>query len=399
MSCPETDSPAEETGKRVWSLRLGRRVLEIGISVAVLFTVPHLWCVRYAGRWYRGEAKLQEKLGRSVARWMESDIRAEHFDTVGTLFDAEWAFGTYFAAGMGYGQVALEHPALRGDCLRRMDFAIEQLLTEDVRAFDRQSWDEDPLLTLDGHNGHAAYLGYLNLLLSLRRFVHPDGPHAELNDRITAALARRVARSSTLLLETYPREAYPVDNCAVIGSIGLYDRATGADHSELLRRWIERCKANYVHPETGLLYQAVGHRNGDPQDAPRGSGTCLGLYFLSFSHPGLSAELYRAVKAELTSRVLGFGGVREYPRSWPDGRGDVDSGPIVWGFGMSATGFALGGARVHDDRTHFADLYATAHLVGAPVARGGEFTFLTGGPLGDALMFAMLTAQSPWEAR
>jgi hypothetical protein len=330
---------------------------------------------------------------------MESGVRAEHFHTVGQLFDAEWAFGTYFAAGMGYGQLALEHPALQKDCLRRMDFAIEQLLTEDIRAFDRQSWDEDPLLTLDRHNGHAAYLGYLNLLLSLRRLVRTDGPHSDINDRLTETLARRLGASPTLLLQTYPRETFPVDNCAAIGSIGLYDRATGADHSELLGRWSKRCRADYIHPETGLLYQAVGHRSGDPLDAPRGSGTCLGLYFLSFSHPELSAELYRAVKAELASRVLGFGGVREYPRSWPDGRGDVDSGPIVWGFGMSATGFALGGARVHDDPAHFADLYATAHLVGAPVARSGEFTFLTGGPLGDALMFAMLTAQSPREAR
>jgi hypothetical protein len=86
--------------------------------------------------------------------------------------------------------------------------------------------------------------------------------------------------------------------------------------------------------------------------------------------------------------------VLEHPASYDEhsGRADIDSGPVVFGFGVSATGFAIGASRANDDRDAFAALYATAHLFGAPFDEAGARTFATGGPLGDAILFAMLTA-------
>ena len=57
-----------------------------------------------------------------------------------------------------------------------------------------------------------------------------------------------------------------------------------------------------------------------------------------------------------------------------------------------ATRFALGASRAHDDATSFAALYATAHLFGAPFDDDGLRTYTTGGPIGDAILFAMITA-------
>ncbi|MEQ9321324.1 MAG: ATP-binding cassette domain-containing protein, partial [Polyangiaceae bacterium] len=65
---------------------------------------------------------------------------------------------------------------------------------------------------------------------------------------------------------------------------------------------------------------------------------------------------------------------------------------LVFGYGISATGFAIGAARIHGDRERFEGLYATAHLFGAPVTQDGMTSVVTGGPLGDAILFAMLTA-------
>jgi hypothetical protein len=76
-------------------------------------------------------------------------------------------------------------------------------------------------------------------------------------------------------------------------------------------------------------------------------------------------------------------------------RSDIDSGPVILGFGVSATGFAVGASRANDDRDSFVALYATAHLFGAPFDESGSRTFTTGGPLGDAILFAMLTAPRP----
>ena len=99
-------------------------------------------------------------------------------------------------------------------------------------------------------------------------------------------------------------------------------------------------------------------------------------------------------RGDLTPAVVltGFGGVREYARGH-EGGGDIDSGPVLFGVSVSATGFALAGARASGDRGLFTSLYRTAELFGVPVDRGAGRRFATGGPLGNALLLAMMTAE------
>ena len=355
--------------------------------------LPYRWCSRGADDWYAGNRELQIRLGRAAEAHVRKGLTRLNFDTGSAQFNGEWLFGTYLMAGLGFGQTALEHPELRPKHLALMRLCIERLLSPEVRAFDRESWRSDPLESLDGDAGHAAYLGYLNLLLSHHRLLAPQSEYAALNDRITAALVRRFEQSPIRLIESYPQEVYPVDNCAAIGSIGLHARATGADRGEFLGRWAAHLRGHCVDRQTGLLYQCVDPSSGKPVDYPRGSGTCLGLYFLSFADSRLSRDMFTAVRRELVRPVFGFGGIREYPASVRGEAGDIDAGPVVLGFGLSATGFGIAGCRIHGDADCFRRLYATACAWGAPYATEGRLTFVTGGPLGDAILFAMLTAQ------
>ena len=71
---------------------------------------------------------------------------------------------------------------------------------------------------------------------------------------------------------------------------------------------------------------------------------------------------------------------------------DIDSGPVIFGYSTSATGLGISGARIYRDRDFYKKLCATLYLVGAPVKNGGKLQFITGGPIGNAIMFAMLTA-------
>jgi hypothetical protein len=153
-------------------------------------------------------------------------------------------------------------------------------------------------------------------------------------------------------------------------------------------------KNDYTDKKTGLLYQCIDGSNGEPADLPRGSGTCLGLYFISFMDAEFSKSLYLSVKRELRGGVLGFGGIKEYPSSCKGERGDIDSGPVIFGYGLSATGFAIAGTRIHGDSEMFRNLYATAYLCGAPHDADGKRNFVTGGHIGNSIMFAMMTALS-----
>jgi len=358
----------------------------------VLFIVgiawlPYAWHARLAERWYGGDPELQTKLGNGLAVWMSDGLDRDDFTTGSKQFDGEWLYGTYVMAAMGFGQLAMEQPEQRGRWLVLMEEAIDQVLSDRVRAFDTERWGSDALETLDTDEGHAAYLGYVNLAMGFHRLLKPDSKFAELNDDITEALRRRIAGSPIMMIESYPHETYPVDNCAVIASVAI----NGDKH--LGTRWAAQCRAKYIDAYSGLLYQSVERQRGLPYDYPRGSGTTLGLYFLSFMDPELSGELYDAVKKELAGSVFGFGLVREYPRAVKGQNGDIDSGAVIFGYGLSPTGFALGGARIHGDRDYFKHLYATAHAAGAPLETDTRFSFVTGASLGDAILFAMLTAQ------
>lgn len=371
---------------------LGRSVLCALLFLAGVSVLPYLWCSRGADRWYRGDKQVQQELARGVERWITRGLGRDDFHTGMRQFDGEWLFGTYLMAGLGFVQTALEHPEWREHHQRLARRCIDQLMTPDVRAFDQEVWRSDPIESLDADHDHAAFLGYYNLLLGLYRQLDPEPDLVALNDRITAALVRRIERSPIRLLESYPNEVYPVDNCAVIASIAVQSRVAGIDRRVFLEGFHAHLRSQYVDPRSGLLIQAALARTGEPADAPRGSGTTLGLYFLSFSDPALSAELYQAARRELAGTVFGFGGIREYPANVCDDGGDIDSGPVVFGFGLSPTGFLIGGCRIHRDPKLFSRLYATAYAAGAPCRREGRLNFVTGASLGDAILFAMLTA-------
>lgn len=372
-------------------------------AVLALVTAPFMICVRNAERAWHDRPDYQAALAAGAAEWVEGEIGADDFKTGDPLFDGEWLFGTYMMSAMGHGQAALNGVQDPSTALARMEQCFEKMRAAEVRQFDARSWGSDPLESLesDDHH-HAAYLGYQNLALSLAREVErrarlaglaPTGfseESREWNRRITRALARRLEQSPTLLLQTYPNEHYPVDNAAVISSIALYDRGTGQPARDLVRQWMTRCRSRYVDPEWGLLIQAV-YPDGAPLDGPRGSGTLLGAYFLAYADREFSRELYAAARRHLARSVLNFGLVREYPPgNW--GLGDIDSGPVLLGFGVSSTGFMIATTRIHGDFVYFRQLAGTAHLAGSPYRDNGRLNWLTGTPIGDAILFAMFTA-------
>lgn len=331
-------------------------------------------------------------LAQGVDDWLQ---KAGAFSTGSARFDGEWSFGTYVMAALGHGQVAIGHPSLAGSSRASMDVALDKLFSPETRGFDREAWGADAMDSLTGAEGHVAFLGYANLALSLRRKLGPSRFDVD-NDRITEALARRLEASEIALLETYPGERYPVDNAAAIASIALHDRVMGRQPRAIVVRCLRVMRERYVDSKTGLLIQAVG-ASGASVDRPRGSGSALGSYFLSFADPELSLALEQAVRRELSGNVLGFGVVREYPTG-QSGHGDIDSGPLVFGWSISAMGFSLGAAKIARDETAFRELWRAYHLFGAPHQARGRMHFVSGGALGDAILFAMLTAQpaSTW---
>ena len=354
------------------------------------------WHGRDADALFDGELEAQRERARAMDAWTGADLDRGDFSTGAARFDGEWLFVTRLMAVLGYAQTALEHPELRAEHAARIDESLDAMLAPEARAFDREAWGRDALSDLGGARDHVGYLGYLSLALAVARAVSPTSRHVEMEERVMRHLVQRASANELGLLETYPGEVYPTDNTTFFGAIGVHDAVTGEDHGALRARLSRSLETRYRDPRTGLLYQRVDPDDGAPLDGPRGSGTALAAYFLSFSDGALSLALYRSLRAGMLTRTLGFGTAREYPAA-SGGWGDVDSGPVILGQGVSATGFVIGLARAHGDRETFRAHLATASFFGGPV----DGRHALGGPLGDALLFALTTALPPsrWEAR
>ncbi|MGE0784299.1 MAG: hypothetical protein AB7S26_01325 [Sandaracinaceae bacterium] len=349
-----------------------------------------LYFGRGADALYDGELAAEAALARGVDDHVRAHLDTDDFATGSSRFDGEWLFATRMMAILGYAQTAREHPALRARHAELANLAADGLISEAGRAFDRDAWGHDALADLGSERPHVAYLGYLALALANLRELDPETPHAALEARIIEHLAARLDASPIGLCETYPSEVYPIDNTSFFGALAVHDRVTGEDHRALLDRLLATLVDRYRDPRSGLLYQSVDPDDGAPLDRPRGSGTGLAAYFLHFADPALSRALYGSIKDGLVTDAFGFATVREYPLGELGG-GDIDSGPVVLGQGVSATGFTIALARLHGDRATYHHLLATASLVGGRTS--GEVTrFALGGPIGDAMLFAMLTA-------
>ena len=327
-----------------------------------------------------------------VADDVTSGVSAASFRTGSARFDGEWAFGTFLMATLGLGQVVLGHPEQRPHFLPAMRQSAARLTQNETNTFGTEAWGNVGLETLADGRGHG-YLGYANLALSMLRLVEPTTPQARLHDELTEALAQRLAQAPHALFETYPGEAYPPDMAMVAGSIALHDCALGLAERPFMPAW-RRAFSRYVDPHSGLLYQAADAATGAPLGPPRGSGTALAAYSLVFADHALSQQLYAGLRRQAMS-VLGFGMMREYPAEHT-GSGDIDSGPVLFGVGVSATGFALAAARLHGDDALFTELYRTAELFGVPLGNAERRHFMSGGPLGNAILLAMTTATPEW---
>ena len=356
-------------------------------ATLIVRTVPSWWCGRGAADWLRGDVAPQRALADELIRFeARDDARASA--PPADRFAGEWALVTHQMTALGLAQVALAHPELRGAYVPVITRAATKSFAPEMRDFGTRAWrGEDALAALEGPHGHA-YLAYAALALGVARGMDPAFP-AELaarHDALIAAYERRLLASPTGLIETYPNEAYPTDVAAVAAAIAAHGRATGADHRAALAHWAAKVRAVQIDPKSGLVIQRMGADDGAPHDAPRASGTGLAAYFAGFADRALAKELAAgALRPERT--LLGFGAIAEYAPGH-DGAGDIDSGPVVLGVSVSATGFALAPARAFGEGDAFARLYRTTSLFGVP--SGGRFA--TGGPIGNALLLALLTS-------
>ncbi len=183
-------------------------------------------------------------------------------------------------------------------------------------------------------------------LTSHERISHDGTSLPMLRDQVET-LSAALDASPLGVLEDYPGETYPIDVLAAVGFIRRADAVLGTDHSA----FVARSRRAFVGPmadDLGLVPFRMSLPSGAQVQPSRGIGMSWVLLFVPELYGDDTArDWYGRYERSFYQRRAWAEGFREYARGRGDARFtfEIDAGPIVDGFGTSASAFGIAAAR------------------------------------------------------
>jgi len=228
-----------------------------------------------------------------------------------------------------------------------------------------------------------------------------DQKYLDLNTRVTLRLRDSSMSQDNAHARLLPhvKMRWSADQAAIIYSIWLYDTNNGTTYAdEPLGRWLAYMHENATHPETGLfITEVMGTKKYSEQ--PRGCSAAYMIYYMSYFAPEVAKSQWALFKEYMGYSMMGLKGFREY---LPDFEGEwtPDSGPIIAGVGVAATGLALktaaalGDHEIFDAILRLASIGTTMLGTAEMIPKIGDFAKIGTDLLASSIILA---AKTQWE--
>ncbi len=173
------------------------------------------------------------------------------------------------------------------------------------------------------------------------------------------------------LLDDYPGECYPGDVLTAIAMIHRADKVLGTDHSAFVARALRGFQDQTLDSRGLVPYFAVAPL-GEPVDSSRGCGNSYVSLFSPEIWPEQARKWYDLYTQYFWQESWTCAGFREFPNDEPDNNWhfDVDSGPVLKGFGCAACAYGVGAARVNGHFEHAYPLTAEMLVTSWPLPNG-----------------------------
>ncbi|MCK5707709.1 MAG: hypothetical protein KAI43_08650 [Candidatus Aureabacteria bacterium] len=160
----------------------------------------------------------------------------------------------------------------------------------------------------------------------------------------TTSLGRELLNAPSHLLDDYPGECYPNDVVWAVASIIRADKLLGTDHSALKSKLIDVLK-KYSLTNEGLPGFIVDEKTARPLGIARGCGNSGILMFVPELDMISADKWFKMHDKYFWQEDRFFAGYREASIKHNGLYEDVDSGPVLFGYGTVASAFGVGAAR------------------------------------------------------
>ena len=340
----------------------------------------------------------RELAARHLQLWTDPGLRKQELDKM-RVSNAEWDFMGRSFLVWSLANMALRDPGSKTLYLQTMD----QIIDETIR-LEKDKGMSFFLMPYaqEGHYlaqpAHSLFLdGEIALMLAARRVVEEKPEYKPLLTERVNGIVERFQKAKRPFLESYPDECWMFDHCVALDAIRMADYLDGSDRSAFIRDWIATAKKGLVDPKSGLLISSFAI-DGTALDGPEGSSIWMVAHSLELLDEDFARDQYQRARKELGATTLGFGYAHEWPTAWK-GRADIDSGPIIPGFEISAgsSGMAFIAASAFHDEAFLQALDTTIEFAGFPSRQQGRLKYCASNQVGDAALLYAATLGPLWE--
>jgi hypothetical protein len=297
--------------------------------------------------------------------------------------EAEWPFMGFCYFGYACAALAKNDPSLREEALAEMRWLIDALQTPRMSGFITPHLGE-PFSGTRINASAFVHGHFLNLAVRYRE-VSGDSRYDELIHRVAAALTDAYSKTDHGILKSYKDMWWTSDNFPALSALSRYDRIFGRTLAEVRDRFLNSLKAHYLDANTGMYCTYIDPISRRQLQGPRGISQMYGLHFLKDFDADFATQQYLLARKHLFRPVLGLLAVREFPEGVKE-TPDVDSGPVLFGLGPSASGFAIAAAAINGDGAAAWQLAKASAMVGAPIFKNDELRYALMPPVGQAVI-------------
>lgn len=227
----------------------------------------------------------------------------------------------------------------------------------------------------------AFYAGWRNQVLAALVALDPsDTALTAVFDRESAIIAAAFAGCRSPYLESYTGQAWPADGVVALHSLRLHERLRGADHGAVLARWVQQAQTR--RDDRNMIPHAWSPQGDAVHQGGRGSSLALMNVFLPDIDSTLAAEQFERWKSLFIMERLGVPAAREHPIG-DASPGDIDSGPLILGFGPASTIVGAAACKRNGDAFHATECTRTAHGFGFATCFNGQRYIFGALPIAD----------------
>ena len=291
----------------------------------------------------------------------------------------EGAYFCYVLHGLTWVEAGLREPTLKPQAIRQAKWSLAKLDSPQCRSPFPSELPPD----------HGMFYSAWKVHLQAGVVLLQQGQDASDLDSLKAqcdAAADSLNAAGTPFLASYRGSVWPCDTVPAIHALRIHDHVTQQNgYDEVIEKWL-RDVTERLDPETGLIPHTANVHDGQPGDGARATSQVILLRMLADVDAEFSAQQYDIFRQRFLNTFFGMPCVREYPTG-VHGRGDIDSGPLIFDRSLSGTVFTIGLAQIYGDQQVAEAIATTGEAVGLPWTSQNEKRYVGGMlPIGDIMV-------------